>query len=113
VVVRAARYASLDLVSKLRLAGLSPRARRAALLDAFSNRLLPNGQSGFFYPDISPLAVESTSATFAAAQSVAGVGSVCVTKLERLYEGPMARSPQASCPLALLKLPAWTTIQAP
>jgi hypothetical protein len=57
---------------------------KAALLDVFSNRILPDGQRGVFHPDkftfgqpvyLSPL--------YAAAQSVAGVDSVKITKFQR------------------------------
>jgi hypothetical protein len=55
-----------------------------ALLQVFSNRILPNGQRGVFYPDnfsfgqtvyLSPL--------YAAAQAVPGVDSVVITKFQR------------------------------
>lgn len=57
---------------------------KAALLEVFSNRLLPNGRKGIFHPDnfsfgqavyLSPL--------YAAAQSVQGVDSLKITKLMR------------------------------
>lgn len=57
---------------------------KAALLEVFSNRILPDGRRGMFHPDnftfgqtvyLSPL--------YAAAQAVAGVDSVEVTKFQR------------------------------
>jgi predicted phage baseplate assembly protein len=57
---------------------------KAALLEVFSNRVLPNGQRGVFHPDnftfgqtvyLSPL--------YAAAQALAGVDSVEITKFQR------------------------------
>ena len=57
---------------------------KAALLDVFSNRILPNGRKGVFHPDnfsfgqpvyLSPL--------YAAAQAVPGVESLKITKLLR------------------------------
>src|SRR5207245_770911 len=57
----------------------------AALLDVFSNRILPDGRRGLFHPDnftfgqtvyLSPL--------YAAAQNVAGVDSVEITVFGRL-----------------------------
>jgi hypothetical protein len=57
---------------------------KAALLDLFSNRILPDGRRGVFHPDnftfgqtvyLSPL--------YAAAQSVTGVDSVKITKFQR------------------------------
>ena len=57
---------------------------KAALLDVFSNRVLPNGRRGVFHPDnftfgqpvyLSPL--------YAAAQAVPGVASVLITVFQR------------------------------
>ena len=54
------------------------------LLEVFSNRVLPDGRRGVFHPDnftfgqtvyLSPL--------YAAAQAVAGVDSVVITKFQR------------------------------
>ena len=59
-------------------------AVKAALLESFSNRVLPDGRRGVFHPDnftfgqtvfLSPL--------YAAAQSVAGVESVKITVFQR------------------------------
>jgi len=85
-----AQYVSIDLGLTICLLPDYLRAHvEAALLEAFSNRLLPGGRSGFFYPDNLSFGVGIyVSKLLAAAQSVAGVESVCVTKLERLYEGP-------------------------
>jgi hypothetical protein len=60
----------------------------AALLDIFSNRVLPNGRLGFFHPDnLTFRAGIYLSRLVAAAQAVTGVESVKVTRLQRLYEG--------------------------
>lgn len=60
----------------------------AALLDVFSNRVLPNGQLGFFHPDnLSFGQGIYLSKLVAAAQAVTGVENVKVIRLERLYEG--------------------------
>jgi hypothetical protein len=57
---------------------------KSALLEIFSNRILPDGRTGMFHPDrftfgqavhLSPL--------YAAAQAVAGVASVRITKFQR------------------------------
>lgn len=66
---------------------------RRALLDVFSNRLLPDGRRGVFHPDnltfgqtiyLSPL--------YAAAQEVDGVASVDITKFQRAdWPGDEAR----------------------
>lgn len=60
----------------------------AALLELFSNRVLPNGQLGFFHPDnLSFGEGIYLSKLVAAAQAVTGVENVKVTRLQRLYEG--------------------------
>lgn len=60
----------------------------AALRDLFSNRILPNGQLGFFHPDnLSFGEGIYLSKLVAVAQRVTGVESVGVTKLQRLEEG--------------------------
>jgi len=61
----------------------------AALLDLFSNRLLPDGTSGLFHPDrLSFGEGIYVSSLAAAAQAVVGVQNVVVTRLQRLSEGP-------------------------
>jgi hypothetical protein len=60
----------------------------AALLAVFSNRVLPNGQLGFFHPDNVTFGEGIfVSKLVAAAQAVPGVQSVTVTRLERYAEG--------------------------
>lgn len=90
LVVCSAQYVALDLAFKICVLADYLRAHvEAALLDVFSNRLLPGGRSGFFYPDNLSFGVGVyVSKLLAAAQSVVGVESVCVIKLERLNEGP-------------------------
>ncbi len=62
---------------------------KAALLDVFSNRRLPDGRLGFFHADNLTFGEGIyLSKLVAAAQAVPGVESVKVAKLERLYEGP-------------------------
>lgn len=89
VVVCPARYVSLDIAFKICVLPDYLRAHvESALLDVFSNRVLPNVASGFFHPDnLSFGGGIYVSQLLAAAQRVAGVESVCITKLERLYEG--------------------------
>ncbi len=58
---------------------------KAALQDVFSNRVLPNGRRGFFHPDNLSFGDSIyLSRLVATAQSVEGVESVRVTKLQRL-----------------------------
>ncbi len=52
VEIEAPAYVPLDMVFSICVEpGYDPSAVRLALLDTFSNRILPNGQRGFFYPD--------------------------------------------------------------
>jgi hypothetical protein len=88
--VAAAEYVPLDLELQV---GVLPTFLRghvkASLLDLFSNRVLPDGRRGFFHPDNLSFGDDvHLSKIVAAAQDVAGVEGVAVTKLERLYEGP-------------------------
>jgi hypothetical protein len=62
---------------------------KAALIDRFSNSVLPDGRLGFFHPDnLSFGQAVYLSALVAAAQALDGVESVHVAKFERLFEGP-------------------------
>jgi hypothetical protein len=90
VAVCAAQYVPLDLAFKICVQPDYLRAHvEAALLDAFSNRLLPSGQSGFFFPDSLNFGGGIyVSKLLAAAQNVTGVESVCIIRLQRLYQGP-------------------------
>jgi len=61
---------------------------KAALLDAFSNRQLPDGSLGFFHPDnLSFGEGVFLSKLVAAAAALPGVENVKVKTLERLFEG--------------------------
>jgi predicted phage baseplate assembly protein len=77
----------------------------AALLDLFSNRILPNGKRGFFHPDNLTFGQGiAVSKLVALAQSVAGVQSVKVTRLERLFEGSNGELDQEFLPLRLQEI---------
>jgi hypothetical protein len=88
--VQAAHQVPLDLVLDVCVLPHYLRGHvKSALLDLFSNRLLPDGQLGFFHPDNLTFGQGIYLSTLvAAAQAVTGVESVTVKKLERLYEGP-------------------------
>jgi hypothetical protein len=85
-----ARYLPVDL--KLEVCA-KPHFQRghvkAALLDAFSNRVLADGKLGFFHPDSLTFG-ESVylSRIVAAGQAVAGVACVTVTRLQRRFQAP-------------------------
>jgi len=102
VVVCPARYVSLDLAFRICVLPDYLRAHvEAALLDTFSDRMLPSGAPGFFHPDnLSFGGGIYISQLLATAQRVAGVESVCVTKLERLYEGPNGEIAAGVLPLS-------------
>ena len=78
---------------------------KAALLARFSNRQLPDGGKGFFHPDnltfgegvyLSQLVV--------VAQEIAGVTSVEVTSLNRLFEAPNGELGDGVLPLGPLEI---------
>jgi hypothetical protein len=85
-----ARYVPLDL--KLEVCALPGYLRahvKAALLNVFSNRILPGGQRGFFQPDNLTFGEGVfLSQIIATAQAVAGVECVTVTCFHRLFESP-------------------------
>lgn len=85
VAVRQAAYVPLDLVLEVCVAEDFPRGHvKAALLDRFGT-----GPRGFFNPDALSFGQGiSLSRLVAAAQTVPGVRSAAVTRLERLLEGP-------------------------
>ena len=78
---------------------------RAALLDRFSNRRLPDGTLGFFHPDKLTFGQGvRLSALVAAARAVPGVENVVVTKLNRLYESPRGELADGILPLGPLEI---------
>ncbi len=83
-----AKYVPLDL--KLEVCALPGYLRahvKAALLNAFSNRVLPGGRRGFFHPDNLTFGEGVfLSRIIAAAQAVAGVECVKVARFHRLFE---------------------------
>ena len=78
---------------------------KAALLAAFGNRALPNDQRGFFHPDSLTFGEGVfVSRIVALAQSVDGVESSVVSRLERLFEGPNGELEAGSLPLGILEI---------
>jgi len=77
----------------------------AALLDVFGTRLLPDGRRGLFHADNLTFGQGiALSRLLAAAQAVAGVESVEVTKLERLYVGPNGEIAAGFLPIGPLEI---------
>jgi predicted phage baseplate assembly protein len=85
-----ARYVPLDVEIQVCVLPHYLRAHvRAALLEVFSNRALAGGRRGLFHPDnLTFGASVFLSQLIAAAQSIEGVESVSVTRLQRLFEKP-------------------------
>jgi hypothetical protein len=88
--VNHARYVPLSIGLKICVAPHFERGHiKAALLDVFSDRILPNGRRGVFHPDNLTFGDGVTlSALIAAALTVDGVVNAEVITLERLFEGP-------------------------
>lgn len=86
--VMPAQYVPLDL--KLEVCALPQYQRahvKAALLDVFSNRILPGGRLGFFHPDNLTFGEGIfLSEIIATGQEVAGVECARVTRFQRLFE---------------------------
>jgi predicted phage baseplate assembly protein len=77
----------------------------AALLERFSNRVLPDGRLGFFHPDNLTFGEGIyLSRLVALAQAVTGVESVAVTKLQRLFEGANGEIENGVLPLGPLEV---------
>ncbi len=78
----------------------------AALLEIFSGQVLSEGRLGFFHPDNLTFGEGIyLSKLVAAAQAVAGVESVRVTKLERLGEGDRGELDEGILELGPLEVP--------
>ena len=88
LLVTQAQYVPLDIALEVCVLPNFLRGHvKAALLDLFSNRTLPDGRRGFFHPDnLSFGDGIFLSQLVAAAHTVTGVESVVVTKLRRLFE---------------------------
>lgn len=86
--VEAAHYVPLDIAVTVCVKPAYLRGHvKAALLDVFGNRVLPNGALGFFHPDRLTFGDGIyLSQIIAAAQAIEGVDSITVTKLQRLFE---------------------------
>jgi hypothetical protein len=101
-----AQYVSLDIAMTVCLLPDFLRGHvEGALLDVFSNRILPQGQRGFFHPDNLTFGTSVyLSQLVAAAQAVRGVESVTVTKLQRLFERPNGELESGVLPIGPLEV---------
>ena len=106
VEVQQARYVPLQI--ELQVCVLPHYLRghvEAALLDVFSNRVLPDGRLGFFHPDNLTFGDGIyLSELVATAQAVTGVESVQVTTLQRLGEGDNGEIQNGLLPLSPLEI---------
>jgi predicted phage baseplate assembly protein len=106
VAVRPVHYVSLDLLLEVCVEpGFLRGHVKAALLERFSTRCLPDGSLGFFHPDKLTFGQGiSLSRIVAAAQTLPGVQSVRVARLERLFEGPNGELEQGVLPIGPLEV---------
>ena len=106
LVVHPARYVPLEIEMAICVLPHFLRGHvEAALLDALSTRVLPDGRLGFFHPDnLSFGEGIYLSRLVAAAQSVTGVQSVQVTKLQRLFSLPAGVSDPTALESGVLTL---------
>jgi hypothetical protein len=106
LVVREARYVPLDLSLRVCVRHGYLRGHvKAAVKQLFSNRRLPNGRFGFFHPDNLTFGGDvHLSRIVAAAQTVQGVDSVSVVRMERLFEGPNLEIERGILPLGPLEI---------
>jgi hypothetical protein len=86
--VTRAEYVPLDIALEVCVLPNYLRGHvKAAMLDLFSNRTLPDGRRGFFHPDNLSFGDDIfLSRLVSTAQAVTGVESVRVTRLQRLFE---------------------------
>lgn len=88
---------------------VSPHYQRAhveaALRDVLSNRVLPNGQTGFFHPDNLTFGEGVyLSRLIAAAAAVAGVENVTVSKFNRRFEAASGELESGLLPLGAMEV---------
>jgi predicted phage baseplate assembly protein len=101
-----ARYVPLDVVMCVCVRPHFLRGHvEAALLDVFQSGLRSDGQLGFFHPDKLTFGdAIYLSRLVSAAQSVEGVQSVRVLRLERLFEGGNGEIERGFLPIGLLEI---------
>lgn len=106
LIVKSARRVPLDIeLLVCVLPGYLRGHVKAELLNLFSNRMLPDGRLGFFHPDnLTFKGGIYLSQLVAVAQTVPGVESVRVQKLERLFEGPNSEIDNGVLPLGPLQI---------
>lgn len=106
VAVRPAQPVAIDLELKVCvLPEFVAGHVKGALLQRFSNRVLPDGSRGYFHPDNLTFGEGITlSGLVATAQSVPGVAHVTVTRLQRLYHPANDELGRGVLPLSPLEI---------
>ena len=106
LVVKQVVYVSLDIAMTVCVQPDYLRGHvKAVLLDLFSNRILPNGQRGFFHPDNLTFGTGiPLSKLVAIAQAVPGVQSATVTKLQQFIEASNGEIERGILPLNPLEV---------
>jgi hypothetical protein len=101
-----ARYAWLDIAMDICVKPDYLRSHvKAALLERFSNRILPDGKGGFFHPDNLTFGEGIfMSRLVAKALDVEGVESAQVTRLQRQFERPNHEIENGVLPLRPLEI---------
>ena len=104
--VEQAEYVPIHLALEVcALPHYQPGHVKAALLDAFSNRVLPGGKRGFFHPDNLTFGEGIyLSKIIATAQAVAGVECVQVKKFQRQFEAANREIANGILPLRLAEI---------
>jgi hypothetical protein len=106
LIVRSAKCVPLDIeILVCVLPGYLRAHVKVALQSIFSNRMFSDGKFGFFHPDNLTFGEGIyLSQIVAAAQSIIGVESVSVTKLQRLYELPNGELENGVLPLSSFEI---------
>ncbi|MFL9450931.1 MULTISPECIES: baseplate J/gp47 family protein [Nostocales] len=106
VVVKPATRVPLDIAMEVYIKSDYLRGHvKPALIDAFSNRILPDGRRGFFHPDNLTFGKGiALSQLVAIAHAIPGVESVSITKLERLFEGANGEIEAGFLPIGPLEI---------
>ena len=106
VIVKPAQLVPLDIMIEVSVWPNYLKGHiKAELRDLFSSRVLRDGRRGFFHPDNLTFGEGIfLSRLVALAQSVSGVESVCVTRLQRLFEKPNGELEAGILPLGRLEI---------
>jgi len=101
-----AKYVPLDIVMVVCVKpGYLNGHVKPALLDVFSNSIMPDGRNGFFHPDRLTFGQSiRLSSLIATAKAVPGVENLVVTKFEQIFEGPNQELENGILPISPLEI---------